>query len=108
MTIVTASLGGNICGHAGGPPDSIIPQAVGPREGRESVPAQPGKKLFLVLRRRLLEPLVRSPEQAGADRPPGVFLLGRLGAQIGVYSLDLDGNEIWHAHVRTGTHGWGE
>jgi hypothetical protein len=33
--------------------DSIIPQAVRPREGRESVPAQLGKKLLLVSRCRL-------------------------------------------------------
>jgi outer membrane protein assembly factor BamB len=25
----------------------------------------------------------------------------------GVYGLDLDGNEVWHADVGTGTHGWG-
>jgi outer membrane protein assembly factor BamB len=25
----------------------------------------------------------------------------------GVYGLDLDGNQIWHADVGTGTHGWG-
>jgi outer membrane protein assembly factor BamB len=25
----------------------------------------------------------------------------------GVYCLDLDGNEMWHADIGTGTHGWG-